>query len=331
MAEVKDMMEQFSMFDGQLGKGLSTERVVLLKLQPEKIQAYKLSYIQVLNKLKSLFGQTLVSEIKTFGEVIPIKGKVQEADFRYLLNTQFVQYGNHKALLKDLVEVSYQEDYRSIFADQSSVFQSLFFTNPAYADVLREKVAKVDKLHPKIDLALTGNYFENQAMIRQMQYILLLSVILLYFILSAQFESFWQPIIVLLTLPLAISGSLLFLWASGQSLNLISAIGMVVMLGVIVNDAILKIDTINRLLRKEGRPLKQAIMVAGEIRLKPILMTSITTILALLPVLFSSGLGADLQRPLAIAVIGGLSIGTLTAIFFIPLSFWLFHKRDIAL
>ena len=115
---------------------------------------------------------------------------------------------------------------------------------------------------------------------------------------------------------------------TGSSLNVMSAIGLVVMLGIMVNDAILKIDTINRLRVKYSSELKgrvaldKALFEAGEIRLKPIMMTSVTTILALLPVVFSSGLGADLQRPLVFSVIGGLTIGTFTALYFVPLAYW---------
>jgi multidrug efflux pump subunit AcrB len=121
------------------------------------------------------------------------------------------------------------------------------------------------------------------------------------------------------------------LWLGGSSLNVMSAIGLVVMLGIVVNDAILKIDTINQMRRNAvtGRDpsIHDMILEAGRIRLKAILMTSATTILALLPVLFSSGLGRDLQAPLALAVIGGLSVGTLLALFFVPLGYSLIQKQ----
>jgi multidrug efflux pump subunit AcrB len=156
----------------------------------------------------------------------------------------------------------------------------------------------------------------------------------LYFILSAQFESFLQPLIVIFTLPLGIAGAILLLLLTGTSLNVMSAIGLVVMLGIMVNDAILKIDTINRLRVKyaSGMPgreaLDRALFEAGEIRLKPIMMTSVTTILALLPVVFSSGLGADLQRPLVFSVMGGLTIGTFTALYFVPLAYWFVGRSE---
>jgi multidrug efflux pump subunit AcrB len=170
-----------------------------------------------------------------------------------------------------------------------------------------------------------------------------ISVLLLYFILAAQFESLVQPLIVILTLPLGISGALIVLMLTGGTLNVMSAIGIIVMLGIMVNDAILKIDTINRLREEsiddqmtstksqisstKNQILEKAIAKTGEIRLKPILMTSITTILALLPVVFSSGIGADLQRPLVYTVIGGLTIGTFTALFFVPLAYWVLGKK----
>ncbi|NVJ46633.1 MAG: efflux RND transporter permease subunit, partial [Cytophagia bacterium] len=142
-------------------------------------------------------------------------------------------------------------------------------------------------------------------------------------------------LIVIFTLPLGILGSLIVLQLTGGTLNVMSAIGIIVMLGIMVNDAILKIDTINRFagqIDKKENPdykaqLESAIAKTGEIRLKPILMTSITTILALLPVVFSSGLGADLQRPLVYAVIGGLTIGTFTALYFVPLAYWFVSKK----
>jgi multidrug efflux pump subunit AcrB len=188
-----------------------------------------------------------------------------------------------------------------------------------------------------------GSYFEGRENLQQLIFILVISVLLLYFILAAQFESLVQPLIVILTLPLGISGALIVLMLTGGTLNVMSAIGIIVMLGIMVNDAILKIDTINRLREEsiddqmtstksqisstKNQILEKAIAKTGEIRLKPILMTSITTILALLPVVFSSGIGADLQRPLVYTVIGGLTIGTFTALFFVPLAYWVLGKK----
>ncbi len=104
-----------------------------------------------------------------------------------------------------------------------------------------------------------------------------------------------------------------------------SLIGIIVMSGIIINDSILKIDTINRL-RNQGYSLMKALVVGGQRRFKPIIMTSLTTILALLPFLFITGLGADLQKPLALAVIGGMIVGTMVSLYFIPLFYYYLKK-----
>ena len=144
--------------------------------------------------------------------------------------------------------------------------------------------------------------------------------------MAAQFESLWQPLIILLEIPIDVGGALLLLWLFGGTINVMSIIGIVVMSGVIINDSILKIHTIN-LLRKQGFKIEDAIKQAGKLRLKPILMTSLTTILALTPFLFMNGLGAELQKPLALTVIGGMIIGTFISLYFIPLMYYSFSKN----
>ena len=161
----------------------------------------------------------------------------------------------------------------------------------------------------------------------ELLFVLLISVLLLYFILAALFESFLQPMIILFTIPVALAGSAIMLFLFGASLNIMSAIGIIVMVGIIVNDSILKIDTINRN-RKTGQQLDEAIANAGISRLKPILMTSLTTILALAPIVFFEGLGATLQLPLILSVIGGLTAGTVASLYLIPVLYKLMRRRS---
>ena len=158
-----------------------------------------------------------------------------------------------------------------------------------------------------------------------MAVVITVSLLLLYLIMAAQFESFWQPLIIILEVPIDIGGALLLLWLFGGTINLMSMIGIVVMSGIIINDSILKIHTIN-LLRKEGKPLEEAVKEGSKLRLKPIVMTSLTTILALVPFLFIDGLGSLLQRPLALTVIGGMLIGTFISLYLIPLLYMQFAK-----
>jgi multidrug efflux pump subunit AcrB len=145
-------------------------------------------------------------------------------------------------------------------------------------------------------------------------------VALLFCILTAQFESLLQPLIVMLTAFMGIAGALLTLALFDESLNALSVIGLVVLIGLIDNDSILKIDTMNR--EREHLGIIEAIRLSGKRRLKSQLMTYLTTILGLLPVLFSGGLGAELQRPLALTVIGGMTVGVIASWTLIPLLYY---------
>jgi multidrug efflux pump subunit AcrB len=172
----------------------------------------------------------------------------------------------------------------------------------------------------------SGSFFSNEKMMGELAVILLISVLLMYFILCAQFESFLQPLIVLVEIPIDIAFALITLWLFGHTLNLMSAIGIIVTCGIVVNDSILKIDSINEL-RKAGTPLFEAIHTAGRRRLRPIIMTSLTTIFAMVPLLFASDMGSELQKPLSIAMIGSMLLGTLVSLFIIPLIYWFIYRK----
>jgi multidrug efflux pump subunit AcrB len=284
--------------------------------------------------LLKLFGNYQITDIKKFGEITPIRLKSQTGNFEQVLNQNYLTgKKNEQYALSNFVSFEFVQQYKYITADQMGIYQSLNLEgkNP---DEHRQDIKNWAKAN-NLGLEFFGQYFEDRARIQELTVILGFSVLILYFILAAQFESFVQPLIVIITLPLGVGGAFIFLALSGTSLNIMSAIGLVVMLGIMVNDAILKIDTINRLhlryisVMPPDLALKNALKDAGEMRLKPILMTSLTTILALLPILFSEGLGADLQRPLVYSVLGGLSIGTLTALYFVPLAYYYLGKKAV--
>lgn len=144
-----------------------------------------------------------------------------------------------------------------------------------------------------------------------------LSVFLVYVIMAAQFESLLHPLVILLTIPLAFFGTIVTLWALGISLSVVVFLGMIMLAGIVVNNAIVLIDYIN-LLRRRGLPRDEAIVTAGQVRLRPILMTTGTTVLGLLPMLFGLGDGAEIRTPMAIAVVSGLLTSTVLTLFIIP-------------
>lgn len=319
------------------GKGFIYEDALEATIDNERLSTYNISEGQFKSALGNALDGYLVTEIRRFGEVTPVRIQRPESDLRQQLERVTVSgRQNQEYALSNFVNINFTSTEKNITADRTGIYQSMEWEELSSDDIaqLIEKLPKVAASNG-LTVDFDGTYFDDQENLRQMIFILMISVALLYFILAAQFESLIQPLIVIFTLPLGILGSLVVLQLTGGTLNVMSAIGIIVMLGIMVNDAILKIDTINRFagqIDKNQNPnyktqLEAAIAKTGEIRLKPILMTSITTILALLPVVFSSGLGADLQRPLVYAVIGGLTIGTFTALYFVPLAYWFVSKK----
>jgi hydrophobic/amphiphilic exporter-1 (mainly G- bacteria), HAE1 family len=160
---------------------------------------------------------------------------------------------------------------------------------------------------------------------RDLGWALLLSALLVYMILAAQFESFLDPLIISAVLPVGVLGAALTLFLSGHTVNIISLIGLVALLGIAVNDAIVKVSTIRRL-RGEGMGGRAAIMEASRLRFRPIIMTTLTTVLAMVPMAIGIGTGEQIQRPLAITILGGLSIATLLTLFLTPVIYEILHK-----
>ncbi len=322
-------LSQFPTDEWERGPGIQKEASVVFTLQSDKLATYQIPVNTIQDQISKLFGSYLITDIRRFGEVTPIRLKEPGQRFEDLLRDTWVSASDSTSyILGGFVDYAYEDHYKYVTADKGGIYQSVLVTRDNPQEMSSEFIRWGQDKNLGVDIV--GQYFKDRENIQQLIGILLISVLLLYFILAAQFESFIQPLIIVFTLPLGVGGGLLILLIGGASLNVMSAIGLVVMLGVMVNDAILKIDTINRLREvyvtsdevSEEEALEMALHKAGQIRLKPILMTSITTILALLPIVFSSGLGADLQRPLVYAVIGGLTIGTITSLYFVPLAYW---------
>ena len=162
-----------------------------------------------------------------------------------------------------------------------------------------------------------GENEEMQKSFRDLAFAFGLALLLVYMILAAQFESFVHPFTILMAVPLALVGAVLALALTGQGLNTMSLIGIVILVGIVVNDAIVKVDFINQA-RARGRGLREAIMEAGEVRLRPIIMTTVTTVLGLTPMALGIGRGADLRAPMAISVIGGLLMATALTLIVVP-------------
>ena len=204
--------------------------------------------------------------------------------------------------------------------DQNRTVQVLADVRSGGLDVA---VAEVERAIADVQLpsltALTvgGENEEMRESFRSLLFAFGLALFLVFLILAAQFESLAQPVVVLAAVPLAGIGAILGLRLFGGGLNAMSGIGLVILIGIVVNDAIIKVDFINQR-RAAGDSKRLAILTAGRLRLRPILMTTITTVLGLTPMALGWGAGADLRAPLAISVIGGLISATLLTLIVVP-------------
>jgi HAE1 family hydrophobic/amphiphilic exporter-1 len=181
---------------------------------------------------------------------------------------------------------------------------------------IREAIKTVP-LPVDFSASLSGQSDELSVSFRSLRFALILAIFLVYLVMASQFESFLHPVVILFTIPLATIGVVFSLFVTRTAVSVMVLIGVVILCGIVVNNAILLIDYTNQL-RKKGTNKIDALVEAGTVRMRPILMTTLTTVLGLLPMAISRGDGAELRVPLAITVMGGLSFATVLTLFVIP-------------
>jgi HAE1 family hydrophobic/amphiphilic exporter-1 len=190
---------------------------------------------------------------------------------------------------------------------------------------VREQLISIDT-PAEYQINVTGEEEKRAEAMSSLGFALILSVILIYMVMASQFESLIHPFTVLLTIPLAGAGSVWAFFLIGKPLNIMAYIGIIMLAGIAVNNSILLVDSINQL-KEKGFNLKEAIIRAGQNRIRPILMTSMTTILALLPLTLGIGESAALRSPMAIAVIAGLTTSTVMSLVVIPCVYYIFDRK----
>ena len=190
---------------------------------------------------------------------------------------------------------------------------------------IRQQLRQLD-LPGTVTAMLSGQEEEMSRSLNSLLFAMALAIFLVYLVMASQFESFLHPFVIIFTLPLGAVGVVWALLLTGNSITVVAMIGAVMLAGIVVNNAIVLIDAVNQR-REGGQPKRQAIIDAGQDRLRPILMTSLTTILGLLPMALGIGEGAELRAPLAITVIGGLSVATLLTLIVIPVVYSIFDRK----
>jgi len=204
--------------------------------------------------------------------------------------------------LSKFVSIKKEVDFEKIWAGFSGEYYKMDIdaNSKSQVDAVINYMSR--HMNDKIKSEFSGDYFDNRKLLNEMLFVTVVSIILLYFILAAQFESLLQPLFILIELPIDIMGAIILLKITGNTLNMMSMIGIIIMCGLVINDSILKIDSINHYI-KTGLDIRQAIHHGGLRRLKPMLMITFTSVGTLLPTFFMSDLGSSLQKPLAVTLI----------------------------
>ncbi len=176
-----------------------------------------------------------------------------------------------------------------------------------------------------ISVVLAGDFEDQQKTFKDIFALLLLIILLVYIVMASQFESLNKPAVILLSIPFGLSGVVLALWLTGTSLDMIGALGVVMLVGIVVKNGIVLVDYIN-LMRDRGHALNEAIALSGASRLRPVLMTAFTTLLGMLPMALSGGEGSEMWHPLGIVVIGGLLVSTFVTLIVVPVVYGLISR-----
>lgn len=304
------------------------KRDVLYVADAERMALYGVSYDAILTSLKNALNGNGLFSIIQGNRSIPVVMGVDRKGLGEIIAGQSVKAGDKEIPLSAVMRQSWEEDLKCIVSGPEGVYYPLEMeaggrrTVRTAMDTIRETVGR----NGDFEVDFSGTYFSNLNMMKEMALVLLVSLVLLYLILASQFESLVQPLIILSEIVIDLFFALAVLWICGVSVNLMSLIGLVVVCGIVINDSILKIDTINRL-RKDGLGLKHAVMEAGRRRLKAIVMTSLTTILSVCPFLVRGSMGNDLQYPMSLVIIAGMTAGTLISLFFVPVLYYEVYRK----
>jgi HAE1 family hydrophobic/amphiphilic exporter-1 len=298
----------------------------LVSINKQAIEKYGIFPAALGNYLSNAVGGRIASEFKELEKKYDILVRLDK-NVRENIDTLLNEQYSHQGMLIPLRElVSYKivrgpKEIRRE-SQQREVLVTANLAGKKISQVVpqvQEKIAELE-LPPGYRVVFSGEQEEMQRSFQSLIFAFGLAALLVYMIMAAQFESLKHPFLILFTLPMGLTGAIWALLITGQTLNVISIIGMVMLAGIVVNDAIVKVDYTNQL-RRSGMGVREAIMQASRVRLRPILMTTVTTALGLFPMSLGLGKGSELQQPLAISVIGGLILATFLTLILIPMAY----------
>ncbi|MBN2179850.1 MAG: efflux RND transporter permease subunit [Deltaproteobacteria bacterium] len=293
----------------------------------------KLTVSQIANMLQTVISDTKAGSYREGGDEYDIRVKIEEAEklgLREILDLTLVGSEGEPVVLRNVVKVEPRSGpVRIERKDQARILTVSANTSGrdmgSILDDIRERLRSIP-VPRDFSIVFGGDYEEQQKAFRELLLSFILALILVYMVMASLYESLRYPLVVMFSVPFAAIGVILILFLSNTTFNVQSYIGCIMLGGIVVNNAILLVDHINLLRRRDNLPLREAIEEAGRRRLRPILMTAMTTILAMVPLAIGLGEGGEVQAPLARAVIGGLISSTLITLLMVPSVYLIFEK-----
>ena len=286
------------------------------------------------NQIQRLLAGNELGEMEEKGEYLKIMLKTPELSLGELDGLMLEGPNNRRIPLRDVARLTRTESPREIIRNNQTrtveVRAQIIGDSPFDEIVAKVRAAIAGTALPAdYQMSVAGEEVLRRESFKNLKFALILAVVLVYMVMAAQFESLVHPFVILLTIPLAGVGAVFLLLLAGLPFNIMSSIGLIMLAGIAVNNAIILVDLINQS-RRAGMALDEAIVYAGRRRIRPILMTSGTTILGLLPMTIGFGEGASLRAPMAVALIGGLVSSTLLTLVVIPAVYRLIGKRPLS-
>lgn len=312
----------------------NTAPVVAINVDLVAASAENLTASQIGNQIKGYLDGSQITTLTIDGNEIKVQAEYPEGEYRTVGQLERVMIENNqgkKIALTDVAEIKYKDSPASISKDNKAyqVTISADYVNGDVSSKLNSEVLAHN---------LTGTITQGTSSMTRMMNdefsglykAIAIAVFLVFVVLSAQFESMKFSTMVMTTIPFSLAGSFLFLAISGVSMSMTSLIGFLILVGTVVNDGILYVDTVNLLRRDRNMGINEALVDAGAIRIRPILMTTLTTVLAMIPMAFAMGDSGSTTQALAIVDIGGLTFGTAIALFILPVYYLIINRgKDI--
>ncbi len=334
--ELQDFRELYSRITNNLNARfpemlippIPVSREVLLESDPEMMALYSITPAALEAVLKRAMNSHRLMTLVEGAASLPVVVGTNDVSLKQILSGLTVESSDGREIPLDVIlRQSFIEDFDAVRSGAEGIYYPLDLNPdakdvPEVMDIIRRTVFG----DGKYNVSFCGSWFDSRELSKEMTAVLLVSVILLFIILASQFESMVQPAIILSEIIIDIFFSLLAVWAVGVTINIMTLIGLVVITGIVINDSILKIDTINKL-RRAGEELETSIFKASSQRVKAILMTSLTTIFAMVPFLSRGSVGDDLQYPLSLVVISGMTVGTLVSLFIVPALYYIVYRH----